>query len=1197
MSKRGRTFHEQPQFKKQLSHALHRVYSHKSAVLLTAMVGIMPFQPHAAELDTTLPKSNPSTGSFAPSNIDIPSQPLDAALKQLARTTGISVAFDSTLATGKTAPAVKGRMKADEALRLLLAGSGLESTIDKDNAVIKPAAEKSAINFQQVDAVEVRAKRFYEIGPLPGLGLTKEQIPGNVQSITAKEIKESHSLSITDLMNRKLQSVNVNDYQGNPFQMDVTYRGFTAGPQIGTPQGLSVFFDGIRVNEPFGDVVNWDMIPMNALESLDVFPGSNPIFGLNTLGGALTMKTKDGFNHAGVSAEVLTGSFGRKYLQAEGGWNNGTVALFGAGNFFMEDGWRENSASRVDQFFGKASYRGSKLDLNLSTLLVGTDLVGNGLIPNQMYQQDRNASFTSEDTTKNKLEQFQLSANYFASETFTITGQVYRRNSRRRALGADAYTDGFPDNQRLQRNLAPGEEVSCQFLSTNSYGIPDYYVFALADPYDINSHPFLQDFFANSYDPNYDLEAALAQYAPDALNGKVTEEYAKGVRDNFNYWKNSLDSTLFQENNIPPPNAWGDPTDYSNGDFSYLTLGNLYDVLKANTLDIDNSTFEPQMNYFYDTDGVKHVVLTRSPLNKDTCQGAQADLFITDSNGLPIHPDGGIAGGTGQINGIPVAVLTDNTIKQQVDGASLQFNWNFEKHKFMVGASIDQAKASYSNSQRFGLFDEDRKAYLAPENILDMYSAADAPISNNDFSGTSTTKSIYFSETWSPIETLNITGSARYNETQVKNKIATRTAFTYFQLGAYIARPDDFNMCMGSKDNCPSTGYKPSDGSKLLKPAETEKFSFYSLNPSLGLTWDAKKDLNFYANWAQGTRTPSVIELGCAFDGRPSGQKTWGGDTNGNGIPDPEEMIDVPNSIMQNRSCTLPTTLSGDPYLPQIKATTYDIGLRGTIGDNIRWNLGAYQTDLKDDIYLITIGSANSYFDTIGKTRRRGIEAGISGTWDKWSLGVNYALTDATFQDTFDMVSEHNSSAVVNLANGLAGVNGEAFKSITVKPGDRMPGIPLHNFNANVSYAVTDKWRVGFSAVLHSESFIRGNENNKHQPDVAEYFYNNVGQLVARQPFRNPGKVDGYAIFNFQTSYQINSEWTASLIVNNVLDKEYFTAGQLGRNPFSPSINGAIGPGGYNHNSTDWLSANFLAPGAPRAAWFSLRYEFSPSKR
>ncbi len=288
----------------------------------------------------------------------------------------------------------------------------------------------------KTNTVNVRAKRFHEIGPLPGLGLTKDQIPGNVQSITAKEIKESHSLSMTDLLNKKLQSVNVNDYQGNPFQMDVTYRGFTAGPQIGTPQGLSVFFDGIRVNEPFGDVVNWDMIPMNAIAGVDVFPGSNPIFGLNTLGGAFTLKTKDGFTNEGVDAEILAGSFGRKQLQVEGGINNGEFALFGAGNFFLEDGWRDNSPSKVNQFFGKASYRGDKLDLSLSTLLVQTDLVGNGLVPSNEYEQNRSGVFTSPDTTKNKLQQFQLSGSYFVNDNFTVTGQVYRRNSKRHSLGA-----------------------------------------------------------------------------------------------------------------------------------------------------------------------------------------------------------------------------------------------------------------------------------------------------------------------------------------------------------------------------------------------------------------------------------------------------------------------------------------------------------------------------------------------------------------------------------------------------------------------------------------------------------------------------------------------------------------------------------------------------------------------------------------
>ncbi|WP_047533486.1 TonB-dependent receptor domain-containing protein [Methylotenera sp. N17] len=1161
---------------------------------------LLPTSVQSEELNTKLPATQDNHFNL-PVTVDLPKQPLSMSLKEFARSSGLSLSFDNKLVDGKTAPAIKGRMTRKEVLRELLSNSGLTTELDGDSAVLKKIPDTDSTNIQ-LDQINVRAKRFYEVGPLPGLGLTKDQIPGNVQSITAKEIKESHSLSLTDLMNKKLQSVNVNDYQGNPFQMDVTYRGFTAGPQIGTPQGLSVFFDGIRVNEPFGDVVNWDMIPMNALASVDVFPGSNPIFGLNTLGGAFTLKTKDGFNNTGVDAEVLTGSFGRKQLQVEGGVNNGTFALFGAGNFFLEDGWRENSPSKVNQLFTKASYRGDKLDINLSTLWVGTDLVGNGLLPSQMYQQDRNASFTSEDTTKNRLSQFQLSGSYFVNDNFTITGQTYRRDSKRRSLGADAYTDGFGDTNYVLRNLDPGEEFTCQYLSTNQYRIPDYYVLDI-DPL-TGSNAFLDDFNANSGDPAYDLYQRISDFAGVITkNGELTAAYAQAAEYNFNYYKNDADTRISRPNDPVPINL-GPIETYSNGDFSYQTLDQtLWNFPKSYALDIDPN-IEGNFNYFYTTDGVKHIVATIAPINKSACynnpQLLVAPTSPTGTSADRFRPDGNGFADPGLVEGTPVALLTDNNIKQIVDGGSFQFNWNLEKHKFMVGASIDVASASYTNSQRLGLFDNNRKAYLSPEGIRDQYTAADVPISNNDFDGTSVTKSIYASETWSPIDTLHITGAIRYNDTHVKNKVATRTAFTFFDLANYQSRPDDFGLCFGSAANCPSSGYRQSDGSKVLKPAETEKFSYYSLNPSFGASWQAKENLNVYGNFAQGTRTPSVIELGCAFDRTPIYRGGAAGDPN-----DPANY--VAKSLQENRSCSLPTTLSGDPFLPQIKATTYDIGLRGSFKglletDNLQWNLGAYRTNLKDDIYLVGIGGTNSFFDTVGKTKRQGIEAGLSGNLGKWGFGLNYALTDATFQDTFDIISPNNSSAV---QLPLFSTGREAFKSITVKPGDRMPGVPLHNLNASMNYEVTPKWQVGLSAVLHSESFIRGNENNKHKQGVAETYVisvpDGVGGFVpvtaTRQPFTNPGKVAGYTVFNLQTSYKFNNEWIATMQISNLFDKEYFSAGRLGRNPFSPSINGAIGPGGYNHNSDDWLASNFLAPGAPRGIWFSLRYSFDPNAK
>ena len=140
--------------------------------------------------------------------------------------------------------------------------------------------------------------------PLQGIGLPLEQIPANVQSVKGEQLKEQKSLSIADYINQNLTGVSVNDTQNNPYQPDVSFHGYSASPLLGTPQGLSVFVDGVRVNEPFGDVVNWDLISTNSINSINLIPGSNPLFGLNTLGGALSVQTKSGRTNPGGAVEA-----------------------------------------------------------------------------------------------------------------------------------------------------------------------------------------------------------------------------------------------------------------------------------------------------------------------------------------------------------------------------------------------------------------------------------------------------------------------------------------------------------------------------------------------------------------------------------------------------------------------------------------------------------------------------------------------------------------------------------------------------------------------------------------------------------------------------------------------------------------------------------------------------------------------------
>ena len=192
------------------------------------------------------------------------------------------------------------------------------------------------------------------VTPLAGTDLPLDQIPSPVQTVTAYDLQQTDALDLADLLNRRLSGVFINENQENPFQPDVNYRGYTASPLLGTPEGLSVYMDGVRQNQPFGDIVNWDLIPKHAISEMALMPGSNPLFGLNTLGGALSIETKDGFSAPDSEIEVSGGSFGRREIEFEnGGSLHNGFNWYGTGNLFHEDGWRVASLSDVRQTFGQ----------------------------------------------------------------------------------------------------------------------------------------------------------------------------------------------------------------------------------------------------------------------------------------------------------------------------------------------------------------------------------------------------------------------------------------------------------------------------------------------------------------------------------------------------------------------------------------------------------------------------------------------------------------------------------------------------------------------------------------------------------------------------------------------------------------------------------------------------------------------------
>ena len=279
--------------------------------------------------------------------------------------------------------------------------------------------------------------------PLPGIGLSVDKVPANVQTVKGKALEEQRSLTIADYMAQNMTGVNVNETQNNPFQPNVNFRGFTASPLLGTPQGLSVYQDGVRINEPFGDVVSWDLIPMNALANMSMMPGSNPLFGLNTLGGAISMQTKRGYTHRGGAVELSGGSWGRYNTQAEyGGVAANGVDYFLAGNYFKEDGWRDASPSDVRQMFGQLGWRNQTTDLSMTLSLADNDLIGNGLVQREFLRaQGWNTINTKPDRTENNLVFLNFNGSHWLNDATMLSGNVYYRKARTRTLNGDVNDD------------------------------------------------------------------------------------------------------------------------------------------------------------------------------------------------------------------------------------------------------------------------------------------------------------------------------------------------------------------------------------------------------------------------------------------------------------------------------------------------------------------------------------------------------------------------------------------------------------------------------------------------------------------------------------------------------------------------------------------------------------------------------------
>ena len=287
---------------------------------------------------------------------------------------------------------------------------------------------------------------------LPDAPLPIDHVPGSVQIITGDSVRASGAANLQEYLTR-LPGVTINDEQGNSQQPDVSFRGFQATSVTGVPQGISVFVDGVRVNEPTVEEVNFDLLPLDDVERIEVVRGPTALFGRNTLGGALNIITRRGGEVRELEPGIEAGSFGRRKYSLRVSGPATPLDYYVSGSFLEEDGWRDQSRVRLGKLFLKLGLRLGDTDATLSYQRAQNRIEQPGSLPVSLLQRDRRANYTGGD--------------FFEPLSNLVTLNVRQLLGERTSLGVNGFVRYF-DAEQFNVNLQGANTRS--FTHTASAG-------------------------------------------------------------------------------------------------------------------------------------------------------------------------------------------------------------------------------------------------------------------------------------------------------------------------------------------------------------------------------------------------------------------------------------------------------------------------------------------------------------------------------------------------------------------------------------------------------------------------------------------------------------------------------------------------------------------------------------------------------
>jgi iron complex outermembrane receptor protein len=324
--------------------------------------------------------------------------------------------------------------------------------------------------------------------PLIGSGIDRNLVPAETHVLNSQDLQRQGTSDLLGSLNQQVGGISLDSASGNPFQPTLFYHGFAASGLQGTPQGLAVYVNGMRFNQPFGDTVDWDLIPDIAIDRINLV-GSNPVFGLNALGGAVNVQLKNGFTYQGFEGDVSGGSFGQVEGEFQYGKQSGNVATYVAGTVLHQGGWRDLQSTEIQNIYGDLGWRSDRAELHLNVTAAHSILNGPGTSPVELLAVDQAAQFTAPNQIANQYAALSLSGSVDVTDTTSIQALAYYRYFLQRVTNGNAPNDtpcndgtGLLCNDGVPSttlggglipdflNGGPYSELDNQTTNTNAYG-------------------------------------------------------------------------------------------------------------------------------------------------------------------------------------------------------------------------------------------------------------------------------------------------------------------------------------------------------------------------------------------------------------------------------------------------------------------------------------------------------------------------------------------------------------------------------------------------------------------------------------------------------------------------------------------------------------------------------------------------------